>query len=264
MSGQLVNVTIPVLNEETQLAASVTRLRAFLAENWAGPTDIVIADNGSTDGTLGVARDLASAHPDVRVVHLEERGRGRALKKVWQESRAQILSYMDVDLSTDLRAFPSMLRALSSGSFDLATGSRLLNDSLVRRSLSREVLSRGYNWLVCAAFHTHFSDAQCGFKAITAAAARELLPCTESTRWLFDTELLVLAESFGYRILDLPVRWVEDTDSRVRILPTIGEDLRGIFRLRYRLSHGLRQRLGRPSQPTAARPASKNECRYER
>ena len=181
---------------------------------------------------------LADRFQQVRVMHLEEKGRGRALRQVWLESQADVLSYMDVDLSTDLAAFPKLVDALATKRFDVATGSRLLPESKVRRSRKRELISRGYNRLVKAFFQTKFSDAQCGFKAITRKAAHVLLPLVEDNGWFFDTELLVLAEKRGYRVFDMPVKWVEDSDSRVRIFSTALADVKGLIRLRRKLAFG--------------------------
>jgi hypothetical protein len=171
------------------------------------------------------------------VLHRDEKGRGGALRQAWCESQAAVLSYMDVDLASDLAAFPLLIERLLDGTFDLATGSRLLALSSTRRSLKREIISRAYNYLVKSIFHTRFSDAQCGFKAITRKAARELLPLVESSGWFLDTELLVMAEALGYRILDLPIRWLEDAESRVNVWRTIREDLAGMDRLWHRLRH---------------------------
>ena len=209
-------MVIPVYNEEADLEASVLRVRDQLARlPWSHR--ITIADNASTDGTAVLARRLAHAHDDVRVVHLAEKGRGRALKKVWADSDADVLVYMDVDLSTDLNALLPLVAPLISGHSDLAIGSRLRHGSRVVRGPKREVISRGYNLLVKGALRTRFSDAQCGFKAIRRDVAREVLPLVEDDAWFFDTELLVLAERAGLRIHEVPVDWVDDPDSRVDI-----------------------------------------------
>lgn len=235
----LVNITIPVFNEETILPSSIATLHTFLREHCRFEWEIVIANNASTDSTLEVARRLSSELDGVRVVHLDQKGRGRALKRVWTESRADILSYMDVDLSSNLYAFPPLIEALISGGFDLGTGSRLLKGSTTKRSFKREVISRTYNILVKLFFFTKFSDAQCGFKAITKEAAAKLLPKIEDTGWFFDTELLVIAEKTGYRIFDLPVSWVEDLDSRVKIIRTAVDDIKGLIRVRKGFARGM-------------------------
>jgi glycosyltransferase involved in cell wall biosynthesis len=227
-----VDVVIPVYNEEKELAHSVAVLRDFLGKNLSSRWRIVVADNGSVDGTLAVAQDLARQYPDVTCVHLELKGRGRALRKAWLESDAEAVCYMDVDLSTKLEAFPELIRALDEG-YGVATGSRLMKGSKVKRSLKREVMSRGYNLLIKAMFCAGFSDAQCGFKAIRRDVVQELVPFIKDQAWFFDTELLLLAERKGYRVKSVPVEWVEDADTRVRVASTIWEDIKGLLRVRF-------------------------------
>jgi glycosyltransferase involved in cell wall biosynthesis len=227
-----VDVVVPVYNEEAALACSVAILRDFLAKNLSCRWQVVIADNGSVDGTLAIAGVLAQQYPDVGYVQLEQKGRGRALRKAWLESDADVVSYMDVDLSTKLDAFPELLRALEEG-YDIAIGSRLMKGSNVKRSLKREVTSRGYNLLIKAMFCSSFSDAQCGFKAVKRDAVQVLVPLIKDQAWFFDTELLLLAEMKGYRIKDVPVEWVEDEDTRVHIASTAWEDIKGLLRVRF-------------------------------
>jgi len=229
-----VDVVIPVYNEEHVLAESVATLRRFLSEGFHHQWRILIADNASTDGTLTVAQELAEKHSGVASLHIPEKGRGRALKASWLGSAADIVSYMDVDLSTELEAFPPLIEAIASEGYHVATGSRLAPGSDTARSLKREVISRGYNLMVKALFFTRFSDAQCGFKALSRQAVRELVPLIENNEWFFDTELLILAEKVGYPVRDIPVRWLEDLDTRVNIRKTVWEDIRGLARLRLR------------------------------
>jgi glycosyltransferase involved in cell wall biosynthesis len=244
----LVNVTIPVYNEEKILPSSIATLHAFLTKHARFDWEIVVANNASIDRTQEVAEGLARQYSGVRVDHLSLKGRGRALKKVWTESRADILSYMDVDLSTNLYALPPMIEALIGGGFEIGIGSRLLKASTTRRSIKREIISRGYNLLVKAFFATKFSDAQCGFKAITRRAADVLLPVIEDTGWFFDTELLVVAEKKGYRIFDLPVSWIEDLDSRVKIVRTAVDDIKGLIRVRGGFQRGTYDKLPGPEK----------------
>jgi glycosyltransferase involved in cell wall biosynthesis len=233
-----VNVTLPVLNEQAQLAASIRTLQTFLCQQPDIQYEVVIADNGSTDGTLSLAQDLSELYDNVIVIHLEQQGRGRALKRVWTESEADVFSYMDVDLSTDLGEFTALVKAVHHGGYDLATGSRLHSKSRVQRGWFRRWISRSYNCLVKWHCATTFTDAQCGFKAISKPAARQLLPLVKDDGWFFDTELLVIAEHCGYRIFDLPVTWVEDTDSRVKIISTAWTDFKGLLRLRRAIRNG--------------------------
>ena len=234
----LVNITIPVYNEEKILPSSIASLHAFLGQHCRFDWEIVVANNASIDGTLEVAKRLSKEFSNVRVVHLDQKGRGRALRKTWMESQADILSYMDVDLSSNLFAFPPLIEALVSGGFDIGIGSRLLKASTTKRSIKRETISRIYNLMVKAFFFTKFSDAQCGFKAITKKVAAELLPKIEDNGWFFDTELLVIGERLGYRIFDLPVSWVEDMDSRVKIVSTAIDDINGLIRVKRKFRKG--------------------------
>ena len=228
-----IDIMIPVLNEERDLPRCVATLRGFLAGAIPNPWRIVIADNGSDDTTPDVSRRLMQEYPEVGYLRLEQRGRGRALRKAWLESQADLVSYMDVDLSTDLSAFPPMVKALEEG-YDLAVGSRLARGAKVsRRVLKREITSRGYNMLIKTMFFTKFSDAQCGFKALTRAAAQALVPHIKDTGWFFDSELLIIAEKRGFRIKDVPVAWTDDPDTRVRVVRTALKDVQGLLRLRF-------------------------------
>jgi len=222
---------IPVYNEEAGLERSVRIVRDYLDHDFPYPARLTIADNASTDRTLEIAQSLAQELPEVRVVHLPAKGRGRALRTVWLVSDAEVLAYLDVDLSTDLSALLPLVAPLVSGHSHLSIGTRLGRTSRVERGPKREVISRCYNLLLRGVLAARFSDAQCGFKAIRADAARELLPLVKDTGWFFDTELLVLAENAGLRIHEVPVDWVDDPDSRVDIFPTAMADLRGIARL---------------------------------
>ena len=229
-----VDVVIPVLNEAHVLQKSVETLLAFLRSSLRYRWQIVIVDNGSTDGTQAVAAELTAAHPEVTFLRLASRGRGRALRYAWLQSKADIVCYMDVDLSTHLSHIPELIGAIARDGYDIATGSRLLPESRTTRSLKREIVSRLYNLLLKVALSVRFSDAQCGFKAVSRNAVETIVPQIEDQSWFFDTELLALAENQGYRIKDIPVVWVEDDDSRVKILQTGWEDIKGVVRLRRR------------------------------
>ncbi len=226
-----VESVVPVFNEEAALALSVHRLHRFLGAEFPFTWRIVVADNASTDATPAVARELAAALPGVRVLRLERKGRGGALRAAWAASEARVVCYMDVDLSTDLRALLPLVAPLLSGHSDVAIGSRLARSARVVRGPKRELISRSYNGLLHMTLRARFSDAQCGFKAVRADLLPTLLPEVKDGSWFFDTELLVRAQRRGLRIHEVPVDWIDDPDSRVRILRTAVDDLRGVARL---------------------------------
>jgi glycosyltransferase involved in cell wall biosynthesis len=248
-----VDVVVPVRNEERDLAPSIRRLVAYLRESFPFTARVTIADNGSTDGTWAIADGLACELTEVRAIHMELPGRGRALRAIWSESDADVLGYMDVDLSTDLNALLPLVAPLLSGHSDLAIGTRLARGSRVIRGPKRELISRSYNMLLRTCMGVRFSDAQCGFKAIRREQARALLPLTQDTGWFFDTELLVLAERAGLRIHEIPVDWVDDLDSRVDIIATALADLRGMARLGVGFARGTIQVPQLRGPPLAAR-----------
>ena len=229
----LIDIVIPVYNEERDLGPSVRRLHAYLGSDFPFPAIITIADNASTDGTLAVAQSLANELARVRVVHLDKKGRGRALRAAWLQSDAPIVTYMDVDLSTDLKALLPLVAPLVSGHSDLAIGSRLARGARVTRGPKREIISRCYMLVLRLALGAHFTDAQCGFKAVRTSVAKQLLPQVIDEAWFFDTELLILAQRAGLRVHEVPVDWTDDPDSRVAIMRTAIEDLRGVMRLRF-------------------------------
>jgi glycosyltransferase involved in cell wall biosynthesis len=229
-----VEIVVPTHNEAHVLESSIIRLHRFLVEQFPLPWRITIADNGSTDGTSVVARRLARATPGVSVLVLPEPGRGGALRAAWLRSRADIVAYTDVDLSTDLDALFPLVAPLASGHSDLAVGSRLAWGSRTHRGPKRELISRTYNRLLRIVLRTPVRDAQCGFKAMSAAAAQRLLPTVRDDGWFFDTELIIRAKRAGMRVFEVPVDWVEDEDSRVEIVRTAIDDLRGVARLALR------------------------------
>ena len=250
-------IVIPVYNEEADLALSVLRLHDHL-DSFPFSYRITIADNASVDRSWNIAQQLERLLEHVRAVHLEEKGRGRALRAVWQASDATVVAYMDVDLSTDLAALLPLVAPLLSGHSEIAIGTRLTRDSRVVRGRKRELISRSYNLLLQVALRARFSDAQCGFKAIRSDCARSLLPLVEDTGWFFDTELLVLAERAGLRIHEVPVDWVEDPDSRVDIIATAVGDLRGVRRVAW----GTRMRPHPACRPAPrARPPTRDRER---
>ena len=228
-------VVIPVLNEESDLAPNTLKLYKFLASelsnyNWR----ILIADNGSTDTTPEIAKRLSDKHKRIAHMRIEERGRGRAVSTAWLNSDAHILAYMDVDLSTDLKALPRLVSVIENGRADLAVASRLTRGAkVIGRPLQREFISQAYSRLVRAIFTMEIRDYQCGFKVISRQTASELVPLVQDSGWFFDSELIILAHKNGYTVDEIPVTWVDDPDSRVKIIPTALRDLIGLLRLRF-------------------------------
>ncbi|MEY2472338.1 MAG: hypothetical protein QOK28_1667 [Actinomycetota bacterium] len=231
-----VDVVVPVYNERVALEESVRRLHAFLSDEFPFAWHITIADNASTDDTFAVARSIGDELHSVGVMHLDRKGRGLALREAWSSSDATVVAYMDVDLSTDLAALAPLVTPLFRNDADVAIGSRLAHGARVTRGAKREFISRAYNLVLRAYSGARFSDAQCGFKAARRDAVSFLLPMIEDDGWFFDSELLLLTQHFGMRIHEVPVRWVDDPDSRVNIIQTALEDLRGLRRMKRRFA----------------------------
>ena len=239
-----VNVVLPVYNEEVELAGSVATLVRYLGKNLTDFSwHITIADNASTDGTLRVARSLSAKYTTVSLEHLSKKGRGRAVKHVWRKADFDYFAYMDIDLSTDLKHLPPLLHALERG-FYIAIGSRNTSGARVfGRGLLRSITSKGYIALIKIFFWVHFTDAQCGFKAVSRRVVDELIPKIKDTDWFFDSELLIVGEKSGYRIYEEPVNWVDNPGSTVRVMKTAFGDLRGLWRVFW--SRPWRVRYGR-------------------
>ncbi len=233
-----VDIALPVLNEECALETSLRVLQAQLTSQCPYNWSLSIVDNGSTDSSWRIASRIARTEPNVRALRLAERGRGGALKAAWTSSPADILAYMDIDLSTDLEALGPVLDPIAAGAADISIGSRLASSSQVTRSVQREAISHLYNLIARAMLRYSVRDAQCGFKAVSRHVAQTIVPLIQDNSWFFDTELLVLASRCGMRINEVPVHWVEDNDSRVRIVSTAIDDLRGIWRLSWNHSPG--------------------------
>ncbi len=230
-----VDVVIPVYNEVKVLEQSVLTTLALFEAHPQYDWRLVIADNGSNDGTSELARSLDERHERVKALVLEVKGRGLALREAWLTSEAAIVSYMDVDLSTDIAHLPELIAMVAERGCDVAIGSRLAKGSKTDRQLKREITSRGYVALIRLTFpRLRISDAQCGFKALNRKAVEATVPHIENRMWFFDTEMLILAHQARLKICELPVRWVEDKDTKVKIISTAMEDIRGLARMRFR------------------------------
>ena len=230
-----IEIIVPVLDEEVDLPICIGRLIEFCSNQMSGyDWTITTADNGSTDRTLEIATELSDLNDRVGFIRLEERGRGRALKRAWTQSKADMVAYMDVDLSTGLDALPRAADIVRSRMCDIAVGSRLIEGSQVTgRSIKREFISRSYSLLFRAMFFVSFRDAQCGFKVVSRKVVKEILPLVKSNGWFFDTELLLLSEKNGYSVCEIPVKWTDDPDTRVKVFDTAWEDIKGLLRIRF-------------------------------
>lgn len=240
-----VDIVVPVYNEEVALPKSIPALCDYLDRFFPFAWRVTIADNASIDQTMRVAGELSANEPRIHVLHLDRKGRGRALRAAWLASDADVVAYMDVDLSTNLRSLLPLVAPLASGHSDVAIGSRLTKGAVVTRQWKREFISRCYNFMIKILFRNDFSDAQCGFKALTSSVARELLPGVENDAWFFDTELLLLAEERGMRVHEVAVDWIEDLDTRVNIVNTVSEDIKGLLRVRRQRLHRRRMEIKR-------------------
>ncbi len=233
MKKPSVEIAVPVYNEEKELDENIKTLYAFCHKNlkdydWC----ITVADNASNDNTPIIGTRLAKENPQINYLRLDQKGRGRAVKRVWAESGRDFCVYMDLDLSTDLIHLPKMLKTLQNGS-DIVIGSRLAKGAKVEgRTILREIISRALNFFfIQFFFQTHFTDAQCGFKGVNKRVVSNLIPKVLDNDWFFDGELLILAEKSGYKIHEEPVHWTDNPGSTVRLYSTIIGDLKVIWRL---------------------------------
>jgi len=234
-------IVLPANNEEVVLSKNARELVLWCAQNLSGFDWCVhIAENGSTDRTAEIAREIAAGNPRVVMSSSAEPGRGRALSRVWSEAekKFEVLAYMDIDLSADLAALPILLEAASGGRA-VSFGSRFDQGASIERSLYREAASRGYRALVRAALGIKARDLQCGFKAVSATAWQELKKYVTHSGWFWDTELIFWAERLNLSLAAVPVHWVETRDqkrkSTVKVIPTALGYLRDISAMRWRL-----------------------------
>ncbi|MDD2646416.1 MAG: glycosyltransferase [Patescibacteria group bacterium] len=234
-------IVLPTLNEERALSENVKRVFDFCQDNLSNyDWQILIADNGSTDNTVYISQNLTNQHPRITYFHLDQPGRGRAMKKAWLENEADVYLYMDADLATDLKYLPPLIKAITDEGFDLATGSRLKRGAKISRSLFREISSRTYNLILRVIFPKYkIQDSQCGFKAISQRVKIKVLPSVKDPIWFFDTELFIRANELGFKIKEIPVEWQDNKfvkrKTRVKILKTVTDDLREIIKLKIEL-----------------------------
>jgi len=213
-----VSIVLPAYNEANKLETAVAKVIKAL-EEFADSYEIIVAEDGSTDGTDKVAALLSKRHPFVMHLHGEKRfGRGAALKNAFKKSSGKILVYMDVDLATDVGQLKSLVRTIEEEGFDFAIGSRMLSESKVERSRTRQITSKSYNFLVRAMLGSKVKDHQCGFKAFRREPLMQLLDEVNARHWFWDTEIIVRAFRKGYKIKEVPVEWKGGRETKVRLL----------------------------------------------
>ena len=225
-------VVFPVYNEEKALRQGVEMLTAFLNDHDNYEWKIVISDNNSNDRTAEIGRELELENPMVNYLHIPRKGRGIALRTAWEQADTDYVSYMDIDLSTGLDALIKAIDALDGGA-DIAVGTRLSKESNTTRGLKREFISRSYNIVIKMSLGIHFNDAHCGFKTGRREVVQKILPYIKDNEWFFDTEFLFYGEKLGHRIVEIPVTWIEDMDTKARIFKDAYDDLSGLYRLRF-------------------------------
>lgn len=212
-----ISIVFPAYNEADKLERTVTETINYV-KNVSRSFEIIIAEDGSTDGTDKLAEELSRKIENVRHLHSDVRlGRGRALNRAFSMARGRILIYMDVDLSTDLEFLKPLIDSIRKEGFDLATGSRMLPQSVAERSLHRKLLSKIYNFLVRALLKSPLRDHQCGFKAFRRESFLTLMPKVKANHWFWDTEVLVLASRMGFKIKEIPVVWRRRSGTKVSL-----------------------------------------------
>lgn len=229
-----VDIAIPVYNEEKQLRKSIAKLRTFVADKQLAnyKINIIIVNNASVDSTVPIGKSLAKQYRNVQFLSLRKRGRGRALIACWRQSKADVLAYMDADLSADLSFLKHLIDAVAKKGADIAIGSRLAKGAKVSgRTFVRELMSRGYNLLIRILFRVSFRDAQCGFKAVSRQAFQRFASLIKNRNWFFDSEMLIIASKAGFLIEEIPIFWRDDPGSTVKVAKTAKEDLLGLLRL---------------------------------
>lgn len=233
------DLVVPVYNEEEVLEKNILLLHSFLKKNLTLNWQITIADNASTDATLKIAKDLTKRYNEINCIHLDEKGKGRALKAAWTQSQAEIMGYLDVDLAYDLNDLPLMVQSLQQNA-SIATGNRYDSRSVVDRGWKRTILSQAYRAFVRLLLETNLNDFQGGFKFINKQVKQKVLPLVKDTGWFFDTELLVLAEKCQYSIVQLPIKCYQGKNTKLNIVKDARFFSKNLFNFRRRLkSEGL-------------------------
>lgn len=226
-------ITIPVYNEEIDIPKNIPILYDFCEKNLQNyDWKIVIVDNMSKDTTWLKIQELSKKYPEkINGLKLDKKGRGWALRNAWKASQAEYVSYMDVDLSSDINYFPKMLALLDNG-YDMIAGSRNKKQSqVIGRKLLRKIISKTYIALVKIIHQTKLSDTQCGFKALRRESFLKIEPLIKNNLWFFDSEMIIIMEKAGFKVADIPIRWVDDHNTTIKIMKDSWEEFSGLVRL---------------------------------
>ena len=227
-----IEITIPTYNEGKIIEKNIDKLFNFL-DNSKLDYNVTIANNASKDNTLIIAKKLARKYKKLIVYHTDKPGRGNALKEVWKKSKADILCYMDADLSTDLPHLNSMVELFPK--YDIVLGNRLSKYSRTNRRIYRTLLSKGYNKIAKYILRIKTNDLQCGFKGIKKKVFMDIVNYTSDDNWFFDSQLIVWGEKKGYKIAEIPIKWIERKASKVKIRSTVTNYLKNLWKLRKEL-----------------------------
>lgn len=234
------SIIIPCYNEDKQIEGTLRKLVFFLKKQ-SYETEIIIANDGSEDNTVNKTKSIIKElnWSNYRIVeHFPNEGRGSILNKAFLSAKGKYAIYMDADLATELIHINDIIKVLDSG-YMIVTGSRLIKGSDIKRPLLREILSRGYNYLVRFFFWHGIHDHQCGFKGINSRIAPFLIPQIASTGWFWDSELLLLAKiKLGLDVKEIPIKWTEHRkigESKVKIMDTINSYLNKIYWMKKKL-----------------------------
>ena len=211
------SIIIPAYNEENRLPNTLEQVFHFL-EKRPYDSEVIVVENGSTDKTFEFAQKLAQRHKNLRVIHNEERGKGGAVLRGVREALGEYVFICDADLSMPVAEISKFLPP-TLNDFDIAIGSREAPGAVrYNEPYYRHLTGRVFNMLIRLMVLPDLQDTQCGFKCLRAGVARDIFPFQTLTGWAFDVELLYIAYLHGYRILEIPIDWYFNADSKVRVL----------------------------------------------
>ena len=227
-----VDIVIPVYNEEVNLEKNINILTEWLKNNFKYEWIVTIADNGSTDNTKKIAKDLDMKNKKIILKEITSKGRGIALRESWLSSTSDICAFMDIDLSTELEYLNEIIYPIVELECEICCGSRWMSSSNVKRGLFRGILSWSYNFILQTTLGLKIKDSQIGFKAIKTDTAKKVIPLIKDNEWFFDTELLLISQKNDLKIKQIPVIWIDHPKSTVVVLKTVKMFLRNVWRMK--------------------------------